>query len=205
VSAGTLAGPAVALLAIAAAVAAALAVRRTAQAPAARAGWWLAAVAAGGGAVIGARGEVPMAAAVSAAGLAAASVVDAVEGRIPTVVAHGTSLVSGLALLAWAAAGGHWDELAETVGLTAVLAIVLAALWAFGLAGFGDVRLTGAVASGLVPGPGALVVVVAVAALGAGVAASYRIVGAVRDRHTAGRVPLAPPLALGWLASMAFT
>jgi hypothetical protein len=203
VSEGTLSAPVVVLLAVVAAAGAAAAVRATARVPAARANWWLAALAAAVGAALGARGSVPVAAAASAAGLAAASVVDVVEGRIPTIVAHGTTLASGLALLVHAAVDGEWALLARAVASAAVLAGVLAALWLAGLAGFGDVRLTGALVSGLVPGLPALAVVVVVAATSAGVAASYRRIGVTADRGP-GRVPLAPPLALGWLASVAF-
>jgi prepilin signal peptidase PulO-like enzyme (type II secretory pathway) len=184
-----------------AALAAGLAVRRTGKTATSRRRWWAAAVAAAVGAGVAAGGPAPAAGAVGAAGLAAAAVVDATEGRVPTAVAHATTLLSSLALVAHGIGVDDEAAVVRALVLAAVLAAALALLWLAGLAGFGDVRLSGAVVSGLLPGLPALAVVAGVALTTTGLVACAGRVG--RSRRMAPTVPFAPGLALGWLVAVA--
>jgi prepilin signal peptidase PulO-like enzyme (type II secretory pathway) len=195
------------LVVAAAAVVAALGVRIGGRTATARGLWWLAVGGAAVGALVAvARSPAPVAAALAAGGLAAAAVVDAVEHRIPTAVAHGTTLLSLGLLAAHAVDADAWGPVVRAIGLTALLVVALAGVWLAGGAGFGDVRLAAATVTAMVTGAAALANLVVVAFLVAGV-------GALATRATRGTrapgdhrltVPFGPALALGWLAAVAF-
>jgi prepilin signal peptidase PulO-like enzyme (type II secretory pathway) len=186
----------VAVVAAAAAVAG-LGVWLTGRTPRTRSLWWLAAGAAGAASIIAlVRSPVPIAAGLMAGGLAAAAVVDASEGRIPTVLAHGTTLGSLVLLGAHAFDTGDSGEVIAACILTAGLVLGLGAVWLAGGMGFGDVRLASATVTAMVGGVLALATVAFVAYGAVGVTAVV-----TRRRHV--RLPFGPALALGWLAAVA--
>ena len=133
--------------------------------------WWVAGLAAAGSTagVVATGGPVPVGTALVGAGLAAASVVDAVEGRIPTSVARATTAASCGALVVHGHSSGDWGSVVAAVGSTALLAGLCLALWLAGVAGFGDVRLATGTSTALFGGLPALLVFlwIAVAAVGA--------------------------------------
>lgn len=186
------------VLAAGAAAAAAAGVRFGARTDRARGLWWVAGLAAATGAVVGSGGPVRVAAAASAAGLAAGAVVDVVEGRIPIAVAHGATAASLLLVIGHGLGTGDPAGAALAVGLSALFVACLGLLWLAGLIGFGDVRLAGATVTAMVPGVAGLVVLALAAFAAAGAFAVVRRLSGAR-----GRVPFAGPLALGWLVSLA--
>jgi leader peptidase (prepilin peptidase)/N-methyltransferase len=159
--------------------------------------WWLAAASAGVASTVAlVRSPTPVAAGLAAGGLVAAAVVDTVEGRIPTVLAHGTALGSLSLLGAHAFDTGDSGEVIAACILTAGLVLGLAAVWLAGGMGFGDVRLAGATVTAMVGGIVALATVAMVA---------YTAVGltAVATRRRRVRLPFGPALVVGWLAAVA--
>jgi hypothetical protein len=201
-----------AVLAAVAAAVAALGVRATARTAGAAGIWWVAALTAGGAAVAIARAGAPVPAglALVGAGLAIAAVVDAAEGRIPTVVAYATTAVSGMSLLVHGWRSGEWAAVAGAAALTAVVAGTCAALWVAGAVGFGDVRLAWGTATAMLGGPVALLVWLWVVAVVAGaMAVVRRVVERRTPRWTVPAVsrrplPFAPPLAVAWLYAVVF-
>jgi Flp pilus assembly protein protease CpaA len=198
------------MLAVVAATAAGAGVRRTGRTARTRALWWVAALATLAGTVVVAlsASPVPVAAGAACAGLAAASVVDAAEGRIPTVVAHATTAVSFALLAGHAWSTGDWSQAGRAVALTAALVAGCALLWLAGVMGFGDVRLSGATVTAMMRGVPGLVALVWAALAVAGAVAAGRRLANVSPSPVAGSVthrpslPFAPPLALGWLFSV---
>ena len=145
---------ATALLAIAAGAVAAAAVRSTAGAVRTRGLWWVGALgAAGAAATVAVTGApVPVGSAIAGAGLSAAAVVDAVEGRVPTGVAFGTAVVACGSLVAHALLSGDLGGAVRAAALTGLLVAGCAALWVAGAMGFGDVRLATGTATGMLGG-----------------------------------------------------
>ena len=151
-----------ALMALAAGAVAAVAIRSTA----ARSGrpWpvvgrrTVAAVAAG--AVVASGAPVPVGSALAGAGLAAAAVVDAVEGRIPTPVAYATAVTAASVDRRHARCPATSARPCEPRALTGVFVLGCAALWLAGAMGFGDVRLAAGTATAMLGGAPALVLVV---------------------------------------------
>lgn len=187
--------------ALAAAVAAGLAVRASGREERTKRRWWVASGLAVVAAVAASGHPVAVAAGLAGAGLAAAAVVDASEGRIPTPVAHGTTAVSLVLMAGDALASGEWAPVTRAVGLTAGLVAVFTVLWLAGGMGFGDVRLAAATVTASTAGVPGLVALVWGAFLSAGaLVAGRRIVG-----RRSGSVPFGPALAAGWLLAVAVT
>jgi hypothetical protein len=197
-----------ALTALAAGGVAAAAIRWTASGPAARGLWWVggtvAAVAAW--AVVASGAPVPVGSALAGAGLAAAAVVDAVEGRIPTPVAYATAVTAALSIVV-AGLSGDVGAAVRAAALTGVFVLGCAALWLAGAIGFGDVRLAAGTATAMLGGAPALVLVVWASAAGVGSLALFGRSrwggrpdrGEVVDRPS---VPCAPAFALAWLLAV---
>lgn len=163
--------------------------------------WWLASALAAAAAMVAAlRSDTPVAAGLAAGGLAAAAVIDAVEGRIPARLAQGTTLASLVALAAQATATGEWWMVGRAILLTAVLVLGLGALWVAHQVGFGDVRLAAALVTAMTGGVGGLVVLVYVAFPFAGAVVVVR-----RLRRRRGTFPFGPALILGWLVAVALS
>ena len=203
-----------ALLAVAAGSGAAAAIRSTAGA--ARTGrlWWVGALAAAGAAagVAVTDAPVPVGSAIAGAGLVAAAVVDAVEGRVPTVVAYGTVAVAGGSLVAHALLSGDLGGAVRAAVLTGLLVAGCAALWVAGAMGFGDVRLAAGTATAMLGGAAALLLVAGGGLVGAGLVAARRrlrapaAVGADRAAATVRPpVPFAPALAVAWFVAVVVT
>ena len=199
-----------ALLAATAAAVASVGVRTTARTARASRLWWVAGLAAAGSTagVVATGGPVPVGTALVGAGLAAASVVDAVEGRIPTSVARTTTAASCGALVVHGHSSGDWGSVVAAVGSTALLAGLCLALWLAGVAGFGDVRLATGTSTALFGGLPALLVFlwIAVAAVG-GAALRRRVAERLRLPSTPvgnprATVPLAPPMAVAWACTV---
>lgn len=202
-----------ALLAVGAGAGAAVMIRWTAGATRSRRLWWVGAAAAGAAAaaVAAVDAPVPLGSALAGAGLMAAAVVDGVEGRVPTVVAYGSTAVAGGSLLAHTLLSGDVGGGVRAAALTGLLVAGCAALWVAGAMGFGDVRLAGGTATAMLGGAPALVLVACGGLIGAGlVVVRRRLVaatggashGAVGSRR---RVPFAPPLAIAWLVAVVAT
>jgi prepilin signal peptidase PulO-like enzyme (type II secretory pathway) len=124
--------------------------------------------------------------------------VDAVEGRIPTPVAHGTTAISLVALSGHAMATGDWRTVLWAVALTTMLVLGLGMLWLARGIGFGDVRLAAALVTAMTSGVQGLTVVVYSAFLLAGAAVVLR-----RLRGRRGDIPFGPALAMGWVLAVA--
>lgn len=186
-------------LAAIAAVTAAYGVRRFSHTDDATRLWWLASALAAGAALVAAlRSGTPVPAGLAAGGIAAAVVVDAVEGRIPTPVAHGTTAVSLMALTVHATVTGEWGMVAWAVVLTTGLVLAFGVLWLAHGIGFGDVRLAAALVTAMTGGTqGLLALVYTAFILGAGVILVRRLLG------RRGEFPFGPALALGWFVAVA--
>jgi hypothetical protein len=185
---------------VVAAVLAAAATHRTAHA--AKHLWWVAAlVAAPVAAVVHGASPVPWAPTVATGGLVAAALVDTVEQRIPTSVAHLTTGVSLVALTAYAADRGAWgDLLVRPVLLTAPVVAGFALLWLAREAGLGDVRMAASILTAMVVGPRSLLLVVWGAfALAGPVMLVVRRVRRDRPRTVA----FGPCFLAGWLLAIA--
>lgn len=204
-----------ALLAVAAGAVAATAIRRTARDARARLLWWVGAAGAAAAAIaVAASGApVPVGSAFAGAGLVAAAVVDGVEGRVPAVLAYGTAVVAGGSLAAAAVLSGDPGAAVRAAALTGVLVAGCAVLWLVGAMGFGDVRLAAGTATAMLGGAPALVLVVWVGAVGAGLVALRRRLPALAgpaphgadDARARRPVPFAPPLTLAWLVAVVAT
>jgi leader peptidase (prepilin peptidase)/N-methyltransferase len=164
--------------------------------------WWLAALGAGGAGVMGTWSSTPVAAAIAAAGLAAAAVIDAVETRIPATLAHGTTAASALALGYDAWRSDDWTPAWTAAGCTLLVVGVFLALWVLGGMGYGDVRLAASTVSASATGFAGAVTLLWGAFATAGVTAAVRWQRG-GDRHA--RVPFAPALAAGWLLAVTLT
>lgn len=188
------------VLALACGGASGVLVRAYGAVPRTRSLWWVAALAAGGAALLGTLSPVPAAAALAGVGLSAAALIDAVETRIPATLAHGTTVVSGLALVVDAWRSADWGLAGAAAVGTLVVVVVFLALWLAGGMGYGDVRLAASTVTASVSGVAGAVTLLWGAFAAAGVTA------VVRWRWGAGRspVPFAPALAAGWLLAVAF-
>lgn len=164
--------------------------------------WWLAALGAGGAGVLGTWSSTPVAAAVAAAGLAAAALIDAVETRIPATLAHGTTAASGLALAYDSWRSGDWAPAWTAAGCTLLVVAVFLGLWFVGGMGYGDVRLAASTVSASATGFAGAVTLLWGAFATAGVAAAVRW---QRGGGRQARVPFAPALAAGWLLAVTLT
>lgn len=187
-------------LALVAAVVAGVAVRTTSRSPQAERLWWLAALVASGTAAAAQEvSPVPTAVGLAAGGIVAAATVDAAEGRVPTVVAHGTTAVSLASLAVYAHSRGDWSELVGgPVVFAALLAGACTLFWALGTMGFGDVRLAAATITALVSGAEGAMLVLWCAFVASGLAVvALRLVG-----RRPGHLPFGPGLALGWLVAI---
>jgi prepilin signal peptidase PulO-like enzyme (type II secretory pathway) len=133
----------------------------------------------------------------AAVGLGAAAAVDLVERRIPTPIAHGTTLAVGILVATTSMAHG-WEAVA-TVGLSmAAVVATYAGLWLAGGVGFGDVRLASATVSAATAGLQYVVAMVVVPLVVVPVVAvGWRLSG----RHPPS--PFGPALVAGWLVATA--
>lgn len=175
-------------------------------APRARSMWWAASIAAGAAAGLGSLGPTPVAVALAGVGLAAAAVIDAVEGRIPPALAHGTTAASGTALVLEAWRDARVGVVATAAGLTAGLVVFFAVLWLAGRVGYGDVRLAASTVTASVAGLPGTITLLGGASLAAGItAAVQRHRGRQVPLAAAAPVPFAPALAAGWLLAVVTT
>lgn len=189
-----------AVVAVLAAVVAGVGVWWGASTPAGQRLWWLGGlVGAGVSGVAQAQSPVPVAAGLAAGGIVAAAVVDAVEGRVPTLVAHTTTAVSLAGLTAYAADRGKWGELLVGPVLFAALLVAgCTVLWLARAVGFGDVRLAAATVTAMVAGAEGLLLVTWVAFVVTGLAVVVlRLVG-----HKPKHLPFGPGLAVGWFVAI---
>jgi leader peptidase (prepilin peptidase)/N-methyltransferase len=134
---------------------------------------------------------------VAGVGLATAAAVDLVEHRIPTPVAHGTTVVSALGVAIGSVVSGSWRTALGALGATAVVVAVYAVLWLAGGVGFGDVRLAAATLTAGTGGPAyvSLMLVVPIALVGAA-----GLLLATTGRR--GPLPLGPALVAAWLVAL---
>jgi leader peptidase (prepilin peptidase) / N-methyltransferase len=177
---------------------AALGTQRLALDPRARRLWWVAGVIGALGPVV----AVPAVYGLPAGALAAAAVVDAVEGRIPTPLAYMGTALAVVALVGQSVASGDRGPLLRAVALTVLFVGILTIVWLAGGIGFGDVRLACATATATARGLAGLVTMAWLAFLVAGV-----IVVATRrsgdSEHRKGRtVPFGPALVAGWFLAI---
>jgi Flp pilus assembly protein protease CpaA len=130
-------------------------------------------------------------------GLGAAAGVDLVERRIPTPIAHGTTIVSGiLVTISWLREGNPRGLVTLWLS-TAVVVAVYAALWLAGVVGFGDVRLAAATVSAAGAGFGYVAAMVVAPLLVLPVIAiGWRLAGRPPP------VPYGPALVAGWLVAL---
>jgi leader peptidase (prepilin peptidase) / N-methyltransferase len=163
--------------------------------------WWLAALGAGGAAVLGTWSSTPAAAAIAAVGLAAAALIDAVETRIPTTLAHGTTAASALALAYDAWRSADWAPAWTAAACTAAVVVVFLVLWFVGGMGYGDVRLAASTVTASTSGP------VGAVTLLWGAFATADVTAVVQSRRGERRspVPFGPALAVGWLLAVTLT
>lgn len=164
--------------------------------------WWLASALAAVATVVAILGSgTPVPAGLAAGGLSAAALIDAAEGRIPTPVAHGTTIVSLIALAGHAAVTGEWNLVSRAVLLTSGLVLLLGVMWLARGIGFGDVRFAASLVTAMTSGSAGLVVLVYTAfLLGGGIVLARRLSG-----RRGGNLPFGPGLALGWLLAVALT
>lgn len=157
-----------------------------------------AAALAGLGAAAGSHSDTWWAVAVAGAGLSVVAVVDALERRVPTAVAHGTTVLSGVGLVVVAAGSGRWGDLGVAAAATGFVVLVYGALWFVRALGLGDVRLAGATLSAGAGGLAYVSTMLFVPAVALGVAGLGQFV--VRRRITA--LPFGPALVAGWLVAL---
>jgi len=183
-----------------AALVAAVALRRTAHTGVGRGLWWLGALlAAGASGLTQAASPVPAAPGLAAGGIVAAALVDAAEGRVPTLVAHATTAVSLMALAVYAADRHEWGQLVVgPVVFTALLVAGCAVLWLARAMGFGDVRLAAATVTAMVAGAEGLMLV----AWSAFVVAGLAVVGLRLLGRKPKQLPFGPGLAVGWVVAI---
>jgi len=130
-------------------------------------------------------------------GLGAAAGVDLVERRIPTPIAHGTTIVSGIVVTASLLSEGNLRGLVTLWLSTATVVTIYAVLWLAGGVGFGDVRLAAATVSAAGAGLGYVAAMVMVPILVLPVIAiGWRLAGRPSP------VPYGPALAAGWLVAL---
>jgi prepilin signal peptidase PulO-like enzyme (type II secretory pathway) len=202
-----------ALLAVGTGAGAAGVIRSTAGAARTRRLWWVGAVAAAAAAAVAAATDapVPVGSAIAGAGLAAAAVVDGVEGRVPAPVAYGTSTVAGGSLVAYALLSEDLGGAVRAAALTGLLVAGCAVLWVAGAMGFGDVRLAAGTATAMLGGPAAVVLIAGGGLLGTGLVAVRRRLVAPAGRAPDGAVGRRPPvafapsLAVAWLVAVVAT
>ena len=149
-------------------------------------------------AVLGSHGRAWPVLALAGAGLGVAAVVDLLERRIPTAVAHGTTVVSLLGLVALALHSGRWGELGVAVGATVLVVVVYAGLWFVRAMGFGDVRLAAATVSAGSAGTAYVGAMLFVPAVTLGLAGLLQLL--VLRRTTS--LPFGPFLVAGWLVAL---
>jgi prepilin signal peptidase PulO-like enzyme (type II secretory pathway) len=149
-------------------------------------------------AVLGSHGRAWPVVTLAGAGLGVAAVVDVLERRIPTAVAHGTTAVSVLGLVAMALHSGRWGDLEMAVGGTALVVGVYSVLWFVQALGFGDVRLAAATASAGSAGTAYVGAMLLVPPVTLGVAGLVQLV--VLRRTTS--LPFGPFLVVGWLVAL---
>jgi leader peptidase (prepilin peptidase)/N-methyltransferase len=186
-----------AAVALLAAVGAGVPVRVLARTPRACSCWWIASAIAPVGLLVATRSAAPAAATLSGVGLSAAAVIDAVEGRIPTALAGGTTAAVSVLLAGHGLVTGEWGVVLRAAALALGLTAAFHLVWLSGGMGFGDVRLAGATASAFTSGVRGLAVLLG------GAFALTTVLVVVRRRlgGSRGRVPFAPALAVGWLAA----
>jgi len=188
------------VVAVLAAAVAAIGVRTTAHTDGGRRLWWLGGLLAGAAsALTQAASPVPAAPGLAAGGIVAAALVDVVEGRVPTLLAHAATAVSLVALGAYAADRGEWGELLVGPVLFAALLVAgCTVLWLARAVGFGDVRLAAATVTAMVAGAEGLLLVVWGAFVVTGLAVVVlRLVGR-GPKH----LPFGPGLAVGWVVAI---
>lgn len=158
----------------------------------------MAAAVAGLGAVAGAHGEGWWAVTLAGAGLGVAAVVDVLERRVPTPVAHGTTAVSVASLVVVAVTSGRWGDLGVAAAATGFVVVVYGGLWFAGAVGFGDVRLAAATVTAGVGGIAYVSAMLLVPAVAVGLAGLAQVVA----RRRVGSVPMGPALVAGWLVAV---
>jgi prepilin signal peptidase PulO-like enzyme (type II secretory pathway) len=130
-------------------------------------------------------------------GLGAAAGVDLVERRIPTPIAHGTTIVSGIVVTVSLLSEGNQRGLVTLWLSTATVVTIYVVLWLAGGVGFGDVRLAAATVSAAGAGLGYVAAMVTVPLLVLPVLAiGWRLAGRPPP------VPYGPALVAGWLVAL---
>jgi prepilin signal peptidase PulO-like enzyme (type II secretory pathway) len=123
--------------------------------------------------------------------------VDLVERRIPTPIAHGTTVVSGIVVTATFLSEGNPRGLVTLWLSTAAVVAIYAAIWLAGGVGFGDVRLAAATVSAAGAGVGYVAAMVTIPLLVLpAVAIGCRLAGRTPP------VPYGPALVAGWLVAL---
>ena len=136
-------------------------------------------------------------------GVAACGVCDWFTQRIPATLVWEAGITFGFLSMVAVVATGDWPAgLLSAVGLL-VAALLMAALWRFGGAGFGDVRLAalGGVGLGHASATGLLYGCLAFASL----TLLQGIWTLVRTKDRKAMLPYGPPLALGFLVAAALS
>ena len=157
-----------------------------------------AAALAGLAAIAGSHSDAWWTVALAGAGLGVVAVVDALERRVPTAVAYGTTVLSGVSLLVVAAGSGRWGDLGVATAATGFIVLVYGALWFVRALGLGDVRLAAATLSAGSGGLAYVSTMLFVPAVALGLAGLVQFV--VRRRITA--LPMGPALVAGWLVAL---
>jgi prepilin signal peptidase PulO-like enzyme (type II secretory pathway) len=132
---------------------------------------------------------------VAAVGLGSAAGVDLVERRIPTPIAHGTTIAAGIPASAASLAQG-WEAVAALWLSAAAVVAIYGGLWLAGGVGFGDVRLAAATVSAATAGLQYVVAMVVVPLVVVpAVAVGWRVSGRRPPS------PFGPALVVGWLVA----
>jgi prepilin signal peptidase PulO-like enzyme (type II secretory pathway) len=153
---------------------------------------------AGVASVVGSYSSAWLAVSLASVGLSVAAVVDVLERRVPTAVAHGTTVISVVGLAALASTSDLWRDLALALAATGLVVAVYAGLWLARAAGFGDVRLAAATVTAAPAGVGYVSAMLLVPALVVGTIGLVQLV--LRRRVTS--LPMAPALVAGWLVAV---
>jgi leader peptidase (prepilin peptidase)/N-methyltransferase len=153
---------------------------------------------AGVGSMVGSFSSAWLAVSLASMGLSVAAVVDVLERRVPTAVAHGTTGISVVAVAALVSTSDLWRDLALAVAATGLVVAVYAGLWLAHAVGFGDVRLAAATVTAAPAGVGYVSAMLLVPALVVGTVGLVQL--AVRRRVSSS--PMAPALMAGWLVAV---
>lgn len=109
---------------------------------------------AGLGSVVGSYSGAWLVVSLAGVGLSVAVVVDVLERRVPTAVAHGTTGVSVVGRVALGSTSDLWRDLALAAAATGLVVAMYAGLWLRRAVGYGDVRLAAATVTAAPAGVG---------------------------------------------------